>query len=150
MKTMKRAFKAPIGYSDHSIGNEAAILSLAFGSKVIEKHFTLDKNFSGPDHLASSTPGEFSELVQSVRRAEKMLGSPVKVCQNEESQMFKVSRKSIVLSQDLEMGEIITLDGLTMKRPGNGISALHIEDIVSRRTKRAMKKDTQIQWSDLA
>jgi N-acetylneuraminate synthase len=64
--------------------------------------------------------------------------------------MFKVSRKSIVLSQDLEMGEIITLDGLTMKRPGNGISALHIEDIVSRRTKRAMKKDTQIQWSDLA
>ena len=78
LNTLKKHYDFPVGFSDHSIGNEAAILSIAFGAKVIEKHFTLDKSLPGPDHLASSTPKEFKQLVKSVRRAEKMLGSSVK------------------------------------------------------------------------
>ena len=88
METLKQAFQFPVGYSDHSVGTEAAVLSIAFGAKMIEKHFTLDKSLSGPDHRASSTPEEFAELAKAVRRAEVMMGSTVKVCQDEERQML--------------------------------------------------------------
>ena len=65
LETLKQAFDLPVGYSDHSAGIEAAILSISLGAKVIEKHFTLDKNLQGPDHLASSTPDEFKLLCSS-------------------------------------------------------------------------------------
>jgi len=107
LNTLKETYDFPVGYSDHSIGNEAAILSIAFGAKVVEKHFTLDKALPGPDHLASSTPEEFKQLVKSVRRAEKMLGSSIKQCQEEEKQMASVSRKSIVMNADLQAGTIL-------------------------------------------
>ena len=121
LNTLKKTYDFPVGFSDHSIGNEAAILSIAFGAKVIEKHFTLDKSLPGPDHLASSTPKEFKQLVKSVRRAEKMLGSSVKQCQEEEKQMASVSRKSIVMNADLKAGTILEDRHLIIKRPGTGL-----------------------------
>ncbi|MDB9340923.1 N-acetylneuraminate synthase family protein [Nodularia spumigena CS-589/07] len=70
MNTLAQAFSLPVGFSDHSEGFLAAVIAVSMGAKVIEKHFTLDKAMSGPDHRASSTPEEFAQLVQNVRRAE--------------------------------------------------------------------------------
>ena len=122
LETLKKAFDLPVGYSDHSVGSEAAILSIGFGAKIIEKHFTLDKKLPGPDHLASSTPYEFKTLTDSVRRVEKILGSSVKVCQQEEKQMAEVSRKSIVMKEAAKAGTILSSKNLCIKRPGTGLS----------------------------
>ena len=129
LETLKQAFQLPVGYSDHSIGCEAAILSIGFNAKVIEKHFTLDKNLSGPDHLASSTPDEFKTIADSVRRAERMLGSAVKKCQVEERQMAEVSRKSIVMKKEAKAGTILSKDYLCLKRPGHGLDASFFEKL---------------------
>jgi len=141
MNTLRQSFQVPVGYSDHSVGSEAAILSVALGAKVIEKHFTVDKELPGPDHKASSTAEEFSALVRSVRKAEEMLGSPVKKCQDEEEQMRKVSRKSICLAKDIAINEIITEEDLVFKRPGTGLPDSLVSFVIGRAASRDLKKD---------
>lgn len=147
--TLSSAFLMPVGYSDHSEGFLAAVLSLALGAKVIEKHFTLDKSLEGPDHKASSTPNEFKELVQNIRRAETMLGKAVKQMQPEEAQMASVSRKSLVLAKDISRGKLLNRDDLRLMRPGTGIRAAFLEEILGKRTARDLKVDQQLKWSDL-
>jgi sialic acid synthase SpsE len=149
MRTLQQAFGLPVGYSDHSKGVEASVLSIAFGAKVIEKHFTLDKNLPGPDHGASSNPKEFAQLVTCVRRVEKMLGSPIKDCRDEEKDMAKVSRKSIALAKDLKEDEIIRLEHLTLLRPGTGLSPKYINDILGFRVKKYLRKGTLLTWNEL-
>ena len=146
LKTLKRAFDLPVGYSDHSVGTEAAVLSIALGSKIIEKHFTLDKNLPGPDHLASSSPDEFKLLSMSVRNAEKMLGSSVKNCQYEEKQMATVSRKSIFLKNDLQKGDIIKGKDLIALRPGTGISPLQINKIKDSKLNQDLHEGAMLHW----
>lgn len=148
IKTLQNNFKVPIGYSDHSIGNEASILSIAMGIRVIEKHFTLDKSLPGPDHSASSTPKEFADLVSSVRRAEAMLGSPIKLCQPEEQQMAQISRKSIYLSRSLKSGECIESGHLELKRPGTGLMAKHIDSLLGKKVIKDLESGHQISLDD--
>lgn len=149
MDTMSKAFELPVGFSDHSIGDEAAILSVALNAKVIEKHFTLDKNLPGPDHKASSTPQEFYQLAFSVRRAEAMIGSKIKYCQKEEMQMRDVSRKSLTAVREIEKGEIITSEDIILKRPGTGLSYKEFKFIVGKKARKNIMKDTQISFLDL-
>jgi sialic acid synthase SpsE len=149
LETLKQAFDLPVGYSDHSVGSEAAILSVGLGAKVIEKHFTLDKSLAGPDHLASSTPNEFKSLAESVRKAEKILGSSVKICQEEERQMAEVSRKSIFLKNDMQKHDIIQKDDLITMRPGTGISPLNIKKILGARINRNLVQGTKLSWSHI-
>jgi N,N'-diacetyllegionaminate synthase len=149
MNTLEQAFQIPVGYSDHSVGVEAAMLSIALGAKVIEKHFTLDKNLPGPDHRASSTPEEFSALVTSVRQAESMLGSPIKQCQVEEFQMSQVSRKSLHLARRVQSGSQISEDDLVLKRPGTGLAFQHLPKLINKIIKRDLEKDHQIDYSDV-
>lgn len=149
MNTLASAFLKPVGYSDHSEGFLAASLSVAFGAKVIEKHFTLDREMEGPDHKASSTPDEFGELVRNIRRSEIMLGSALKTIQPEELQMASVSRKSLVLVNDVGKGNIIKRDDLQLMRPGTGIGANFIGSIVDKRATRDLKAFHQLKWSDL-
>jgi sialic acid synthase SpsE len=127
IKTIANAFSLPIGFSDHSIGEMGAILSVALGAKVIEKHFTLDKFMNGPDHLASSTPDEFKKLVSSIRRAEIMLGSSQKMRQLEERQMAAVSRKSLTLNRSMKAGEVLSNSDIGLMRPGTGVEAIFLE-----------------------
>ena len=149
MNTLAHAFGLPVGYSDHSEGFLAAVISLSMGAKVIEKHFTIDKNLPGPDHKASSTPDEFAELVRNVRRAELMLGSNRKSCQPEELQMAEVSRKSIVVAKDISAGEIIKLSDLTLKRPGNGMSANFIPKVVGSYARTNLNANHLLNWNDV-
>lgn len=130
IKTLKNAFYCDVGYSDHAVGSIPAVVSLALGATIIEKHFTLDKGMVGPDHKASSDPKEFSELVNTIREAEVALGSSVKSVQMEEMQMRKVSRKSLFLSRDVKQGASITADMFVLKRPGTGIYEAEIPVIV--------------------
>lgn len=150
LETLKQSFNILTGYSDHSEGCEAAILSLAYGAVVFEKHFTLDKNLPGPDHKASANPIEFKTLVNSIRKAEKMLGSSVKRIQNEESQMAKTSRKSIVMAKDIQKGEIFSMEHLTLKRPGTGLKSEHINYFIGRRAKIKKRKDDLLDFSDVS
>jgi len=149
MNTIEAAFQVPIGFSDHSAGNEASIVSIALGAKVIEKHFTLDKALKGPDHKASSTPEEFASLVASVRKAEKILGSKYKYCQTEEKDNSEISRKSVTLKRGVEKGDPINENDLIMKRPGTGLRANTIPNIIGMKPRKDLPENHQLSWVDL-
>lgn len=148
INTLKNTFMLPIGYSDHSLGNEASILSIGKGACVIEKHFTIDKNLPGPDHLASSTPIEFKNLVNSIRRAEKILGSPEKKVQKEELEMAKISRKSLFLKESIKVGEILESKHLELKRPGTGLLAKDLKKLIGRKANKDLNAGHQIKLVD--
>jgi N,N'-diacetyllegionaminate synthase len=149
MNTLREAFNLPVGYSDHSIGLEAAVLSIALGAKIIEKHFTLDKKLPGPDHLASSLPHEFKQLCESVKIAEKALGSSVKECQPEESQMANVSRKSIVMRNSVKAGTLLSAENLTIKRPGNGLPPSFLKNLIGLKLSVDKKSDDLVSLKDI-
>jgi len=130
INTLKNTFFCDVGYSDHAVGPLPAVASVALGATIVEKHFTLDKNMTGPDHKASSDPKEFKELVDAIRETEVALGSPIKSIQDEEKQMRKVSRKSLFLAIDVKEGSKLTSDMFTLKRPGTGIYESELSVIV--------------------
>jgi len=149
LNTYKSAFNVEIGFSDHSIGSVASVLSVALGAKVIEKHFTTDKSLQGPDHRASITSNEFREFVNNIRIAEESLGTSIKVCQDEERQMAQVSRKSLVFSRSVKSGDIIKKDYIISKRPGTGISPIHFNKLIGKKMKNNLQKNDLIKWSDI-
>lgn len=126
MDTMREAFDLPVGYSDHTLGLEVAIAAVARGATVIEKHFTLDRTMPGPDHAASLEPAELKELVRCIRTVEQALGSTIKGPAPEELDNRRVARRSVVAARPIAVGEPLTLDKLTTKRPGEGISPIDI------------------------
>lgn len=122
IRTLREALGCEIGYSDHTLGIEAAVLSVALGARIVEKHFTLDKNFSSfRDHQLSADPDEFQRLVQRIRAAEMMLGTGIKVLQEGENAIKSVVRRSIVAAHDLKAGQILHLEDITWVRPGGGL-----------------------------
>ena len=132
MNTLKDAFKLPVGYSDHTLGIEVAIAAVAMGAKVIEKHFTTDNTLEGPDHKASLEPAALKQMVLSIRNIEEAFGDGVKKCRENEKNTRDVARKSIVASQVIKKGELITIEEVTFKRPGLGISPEFLNMIVGR------------------
>jgi N,N'-diacetyllegionaminate synthase len=149
INTLKAAFGTTVGYSDHSVGPLAAALSISLGARVIEKHFTLDKKMEGPDHKASSDPEEFRGLVETVRMAEISLGESTKFCQEEEKQMASVSRKSIVTRSALKAGHLLTQNDLVMKRPGTGLSAVHLQSLIGEPVNRDLPANYLIHWKNM-
>lgn len=149
LDTLKNTFEVPIGYSDHSIGVHSAIIAISKGAKIIERHFTLDKSFIGPDHAASSSPEEFKFYVQQIRKTELMLGSKEKKIQQEEKEMKKISRKSLFTSRDLLAGQKITSKDIVSRRPGNGIYPIHIPEILGKKLKVNIKANKKLSWSHL-
>ena len=148
MKVLREAFQLPVGYSDHSLGSLAAGLSISLGACLIEKHFTTDKSLKGPDHKASSTPEEFKELVDNIRRSELILGEQRKFIRDEEVQMSKVSRKSIFTNKKILKGQVIEMEDLKFKRPGTGLKGADIFKIIGRKAILDIAEDTiiNINW----
>ena len=138
-----------IGFSDHSLGIEASICAAAKGVKIIEKHFTLDKSMEGPDHKASLNPEELIKWVKTIRNIEIALGSGIKEPTEAEVKIAQIARKSIVSAINLSVGDILTEENITVKRPGNGISAEKYYDILGKKIKKEIPKDTVIQLEDL-
>lgn len=145
MKTMRDAFNLEVGYSDHTNGIEVSVAAVALGATVIEKHFTLDRNMEGPDHKASLEPDELADMVQSIRNIEKALGSGDKAPSPSEKKNIAVARKSIVARQAIKAGEELTVENITVKRPGSGISPMKWFDVIGTKAIRDFQEDELIE-----
>lgn len=146
METLRCAFKVPVGYSDHTEGITIPVAAAAMGARVIEKHFTLNRTFPGPDHQASIEPHTLSEMVIAIRNVEQALGSGLKTPTQVEENIIQVARRSIVANKDIIAGEILSADLLSVKRPGTGISPQFLELVIGKRAKRDIRKNSLITW----
>ena len=144
MCTIRDAFKLPVGYSDHTLGNIVAIGAVAMGAKVIEKHFTLDKNMYGPDHKASSNPDEFRSLVKAIRNIEMAMGNGEKVPTSDEKEISKVVLKRIVAKKNIKEGTIISEEDICVKRNDVGMMADKWDIVVGSRAGKDYKVDEGI------
>lgn len=135
-----------IGFSDHTIGNIAAITAVALGAKVIERHFTLDKHMPGPDHKASLNPGEFAMYILDIRKTEVALGKKQKKPTPGELKNIISMRRSICAKNNLAKGSIIKEENLTYKRPGNGLNPTqeNINKLVDKKAIRDIAADENI------
>jgi len=150
MKTLSEKLQVAVGYSDHTIGSEVAIASVALGAVVIEKHFTLDRNLSGPDHKASMEPKDFKKMVQSIRNIEVAIsGNGQKIPSSSEVKNISIARKSVYLAKDLDAGTILEDYHLTTLRPGTGISPMSWYDILGKSLNKKLNKGSQLNWEDL-
>ena len=145
MNTLKERFNVEVGYSDHTKGIEIPIAAVAMGATIIEKHFTLDKNMEGPDHKASLEPQELKAMVDAIRNIEKAIGNGIKVPSESEIKNIAIARKSIVAKRDIKVGEKLTEENITTKRPGNGISPMRWSEILGTTAKRDFSEDELIE-----
>jgi len=150
MVSLRERFGVPVGFSDHSIGNRAAMLSVALGAVTIEKHFTLDRTTVGPDHRASLDPAGFRELTQSVRRVEAILGNGKKQMTPAEVDTQLVARKSLRVARELPAGHQLSRDDLVAKRPADGLDPRRVDEVVGRVLEHSMKADEPLPVDFLA
>ena len=140
-----------IGYSDHTLGIDAAILSVALGARLIEKHFTISKDYSNfRDHQLAADPDEFSQLVKKVRLAECLLGNNLKKIQDCEQNAVIEARRSIAANKQLNKGHIITYDDLTWVRPGYGIAPGRENEIINKKLTKSISMGEPILFDDIS
>ena len=150
MYLLKDEFEVNIGYSDHTLGIEVPIAAVAMGAKVIEKHFTLDKNMEGPDHKASLDPDELKAMVNAIRNIEiAITGSGKKEVSQSEMKNILIARKSIHLNNYVSAGNSIQENDLIMKRPGTGISPMKIDLIIGKKAAKDLPADHMLNFKDL-
>jgi len=135
-----------IGYSDHTQGIEVPIAAVALGATVIEKHFTLDRTFPGPDHKASLEPDELKNMVDAIRNIEAAIsGSGKKEPSPSELKNKDIARKSIVALCDIRKGDLFSEKNITVKRPGSGINPMLWDEIIGQTAKRDFTIDELIE-----
>ena len=151
MLTIKEKLGVEIGYSDHTLGIEVPVAAVALGATVIEKHFTLDRNLSGPDHKASLEPQELKDMVSSIRNIESAIsGNGIKEPSKSELKNIAIARKSIHLKRDLKKGEVLNENNLISLRPGDGISSIHWEDVIGKQLLSDKASFDKLTWEDLS
>ena len=138
-------FGLPVGLSDHTPGWECDVAATVLGAQVIEKHFTLDKSWPGPDQKASLDPTEFKAMVQAVRHVEAALGDGHKHLTASEAPNKAIARKSIVAARPIKAGEVFTAENLLTKRPGDGISPMLWYTVLGQTAKRDFAEDEKIE-----
>lgn len=144
MITLKNYFNVEVGYSDHTDGIAVPIAAVALGASIIEKHFTLDKSLPGPDHKASLNPKELKLMIEEIRKVELSLGDGIKTPTPSELKNMKVARKSIVAKTRINKGDLFTVNNITVKRPGTGISPMRWYQILGMRALRNFDEDEEI------
>ena len=139
-----------IGYSDHSLGISVPIAAVALGAKIIEKHFTLDKNLEGPDHKCSLNPDELKMMVSSIRNIEQsLLGNGIKEPSKSEKVNIDIARKSLHINTTLKQGETLKEEHIICLRPGDGISPMNIDQVLGLKIKKDLDSFTKLQITDL-
>lgn len=141
MDTMAAAFGVPVGYSDHTLGIHISLAAVARGARVIEKHFTLDRELPGPDHRASIEPNELQALVRQIRDVGQALGDGVKRPTLSERKNRDVARRSLVASKAIRAGERFSEVNVACKRPGTGGSPFDYWDVLGERADRSYEPD---------
>ena len=150
MNTIGDELGVQVGYSDHTLGIEVPIAAVALGAKVIEKHFTLDRNLPGPDHRASLEPSELKEMVAAIRNIEVAIsGSGKKEPSSSELKNRSVVRKSLHTKRELKKGHKISEDDLIPLRPANGINPMDIDDVIGCELKSDFNVFELLNWDDL-
>ena len=148
MQTIAQELNIKIGYSDHTLGIEVSIVAVAMGAKIVEKHFTLDKTMSGPDHKASLEPSELKAMVKAIRNIEFAMGDGQKKPSKSETKNIVIARKSIVAAKEISVGELFNESNLTTKRPGTGVSPMKWDEVIGRKAKREYYPDDLIEFTD--
>ncbi len=150
MNHIKGQIGVEVGYSDHTLGIEVPIAAVALGAKVIEKHFTLDRNLPGPDHSASLEPSELKAMVKAIRNIEEAIaGTGVKEPSRSEIKNKDIARKSIHVNRAVQKGEILSNMDLITLRPGNGISSMKWETVVGSRARHNLEAFQMLELKDL-
>jgi sialic acid synthase SpsE len=148
---LRRAFpKAVVGFSDHSIGPEMALASVALGACILERHYTDTRYRKGPDISCSMDPAELRFLIDRSREIWTALRNPKERTAPEED-VYRFARGSVVADLDLAEGHLIAEADIWARRPGSGEIAAHeFDKVVGKRLTRAVKRNQQLRWSDLA
>jgi N-acetylneuraminate synthase len=142
MDSLRAAFPdCPVGYSDHTLGTEAAVAAVALGACIVEKHYTLDKTLPGPDHKASLEPEELAQMIRQIRNVEQALGHGRKEPAECEKENIPIVRKSLVASRAIRRGETLKDEDLGFKRPGTGLPEKRRPFLIGRRASRDIAKD---------
>lgn len=149
LSSLKNTFpQLIVGFSDHSQGHLAATLSVALGARVIEKHFTLDRNLPGPDHWFSEDPASLKYYIQLIRESSVIMGSGRLVPSQAEYEMRKLARRSLVTKRMVVAGQVLTQDDLTLKRPGTGLPPQMLDEVLGRTCARDLSKGEQLKYGD--
>ena len=148
---LRKAFpKAVVGFSDHSIGPEMALASVALGACILERHYTDTRYRKGPDIINSMDPAELRFLIDRSREIHTALHNPKQRTEAEEP-VYRFARASVVADRDLPAGHVIAEADIWARRPGSGeIAGYDFDRVVGQRLTRAVTRNTQLKWSDLA
>lgn len=136
MKTIQASLGVSVGYSDHTMGIEIPIAAATLGATVIEKHFTSNRNLLGPDHHISLEPNELFSMVAAIRNIETALGDGIKKITKSEEKNKSIVRKSIVAKREIKKGETFSIENITTKRPGTGISPMRWDELLGKEATR--------------
>jgi len=150
MQAMAATLHLPVGYSDHTEGNEIAFAATALGACCIEKHFTLSRTMEGCDQAASQEPRELKALVRGIRNIELALGDGIKRPAPCEMPNRLLVRRSVFAVEEIPLGRVLTAAMLACKRPGTGIPAERFDELVGRRTGRSFRAGEMLDWDALS
>jgi N-acetylneuraminate synthase len=145
---LRERYGVVVGHSDHTPDGATAIAAVALGAPVVEKHFTLDRERGGPDRHVSLEPAELRQLVDSIRKVEVALGGEKDVLPDE-AVVRRWAHHSVAAVRPIAAGTAITPDLVTVKRPGWGIPAKHLDEVVGAVAARDIPADRPLQWEDL-
>lgn len=143
MANLKEVFAVPVGLSDHSMGDVAALAAVALGGKVIEKHLCLDRSIDTPDSVFSMEPEEFKNMVQRIRQMESVLGKVnynTVACESTDI----INRRSVFVVQDIREGELLTKDNIRIIRPGYGLKPKYYDEVIGQRALQDIKRGTPL------
>lgn len=149
MDTLRETFDVPVGFSDHTEGIGAAPWAVARGCAVLEKHLTLDRSMSGPDHRASLEPKELAALIREVRSVESAIGDGIKRPTPSEMRNRPLMQRSLVTRRDIAAGEVIQAGDLCCKRPGTGLAPGRFHEVTGRKVLRDLQRDHVLEESDI-
>jgi N,N'-diacetyllegionaminate synthase len=144
MQSIRSTFGVDVGYSDHTLGIEISLAAVALGATVIEKHFTLDRMLPGPDHKASLEPEELKSMIVGIRNIEEALGDGHKRLMPSEVNNRDSARKSVVARLPIIVGQVLTEENLTTKRPGTGMSPMDWINLIGKKAHRHYSVDELI------
>jgi len=149
MAEYTKRFDVPVGLSDHSQGNYMSFAAVALGARMVERHFTISRSWPGPDQQASLEPAELADLVRGVRQIEVALDANKQASQPERD-LQQLFRESVVTVQPVRKGAALTRDNTWVKRPGYGIPAAKLDEVIGRKLARDLKAGEVVKWEDLA
>jgi len=149
IKVLRDEFNVPVGLSDHSFGVYTALGAVALGACLVEKHFTLDRSWPGPDQIVSLEPGELKHLVEGAKAIYQALGSEKRIIEDERP-VVEFARHSVVALRDIAKGETFTRENVWVKRPGTGeIQANDISKVLGKKALVDISYDSQLRWEQV-